>query len=82
MFWRKNKEDPNQKKLIDLGIEFVKIQAEMKEIRDNLEKLEIKALESRKVYHQKLKKLYGEEEQKTENSIKESILLSPNGDFI
>ena len=58
------------------------LESEIKNIKDSLEKLEIKALESRKVYHKKLQNLFGDEEKKSESNLKPSVFLSPNGDII
>lgn len=64
MFWNKKQpEEPSmQRKLIEFSDEIAALKREMKDIRDGLEKMEIKVLESRKVYQRKLKNLVGDEE--------------------
>jgi len=68
-----------QKRLSDFDNKFSQIYNDMKILRENLDKVEIKALESQKVYKRKLKNLLGDEENKTENNLKPNVFLSPNG---
>lgn len=68
--------------LIRLSEKVAVLEGEVKNIKDNLQKLEIKALESRRVYHKKLQNLFGDEEKKSESNLKPSVFLSPNGDTI
>ncbi len=49
-------------KLNELIFEVNKLKIELKDIQNAIEKLEIKALESRKLYHKKLNELYGDKE--------------------
>lgn len=50
------------KKVNDALFEINLIKIQIKDIQNSMDKLEIKALESRKLYHKKLKELYGDEE--------------------
>lgn len=86
-FGQKKQEDaPNySKKLIEIEDALALHSRELKELRESLEKLEIKALESRKVYHKKLKNLLEEEESSKEEEegeakgINNTVLLPENG---
>jgi len=60
--WFKSESITEKQRLNDALFEINKIKIELKDIQNNIEKLEIKALESRKLYHKKLKELYGEKE--------------------
>lgn len=78
MFFKKKPIDAE--KLVYLEHEVETLKLKFKFLQDKFEDLEIKALESRKIYHKKLKQEFGEEEKKeSENNIKQSVLLGPNG---
>lgn len=78
--FRKKIPDDTEKKKIENFIDLSIIQRKIEDLSDRMEKLEIKALESRKIYYKKLKNLYGDEEKKEEeNNIKTNVFLSPNG---
>lgn len=68
-----------QTKLSEFGIELANMKNNIKILNENLEKVEIKALEGQKVYRRKLQNLIGDEEKKSENDLKPSVFLSPNG---
>ena len=81
MFWKKSQDisEDCHKKLSEFGETMHKVVRDIEDIRDKLDKLEIKALESRKTYHTKLKKLFGEEERESETNKNPSVFLNPNG---
>jgi len=56
---------------------FTLFEKKLKELREDLEKVEIKALESQKIYRRKLKN-FVEGEEKTED-LNKSVFLGPNG---
>lgn len=73
-----------QKKLLEFSDEIVQLKRDMRDIRDGLEKLEIKALESRKIYGKKLKQMFGDEEKQEDDetkSINNPVILPYNGSF-
>jgi len=60
-----------------------KLTRELKDIRQEIEKIDIKAMEAQRSYRAKLKRLTGEtEKEETETNKKSSIFLSPDGTFI
>ena len=65
-FFRKageeQKEQTIQRKLLEFSDEIAKFAREMKDVREDIERLQIKALETQRVYKTKLSKLVGEEE--------------------
>lgn len=87
MFWNKKApEEPSiQRKLAEFSDALADLTRQMKEVRNDLEKMEIKVLESRKVYQRKLKNLVGEEEESSkeeeEKSINTGVILPYNGSF-
>ena len=86
MFWNKKQpEEPSmQRKLIEFSDEIAALKRDMRDIRDNLEKMEIKVLESRKVYQRKLKNLVGDEEEsqmEETKGINNPVILPYNGSF-
>lgn len=86
MFWKKKEpENPNiQTKLLEFSDAIAELRRDLKDIRDNLEKMEIKVLESRKVYQRKLKNLVGDEdkeEMEEQKSINNPVILPYNGSF-
>ena len=86
-FQKKQDEGINYaKKLIEIEQKQGEFSILLKELRNDLDKLEIKALESRKIYHKKLKNLLGEEESSKEEedmqqakSINNPVILPYNG---
>jgi hypothetical protein len=85
-FFKKNvnTEEKNlqQRKLLEFSDAIAELKRDMKEIKDSLEKMEIKVLESRKVYQRKLKNLVGdeqEEEMQEAKSINNPVILPYNG---
>lgn len=90
MFWNKKKEEePSvQRKLVEFSDKIAELAREQKQMRDDIDKMEIKVLESRKVYGRKLKNLLGEEESSKEEeemqeakSINNPVILPYNGAF-
>lgn len=86
MFWNKKQvEEPTyQRKLADINDQLADLTRQMKQIRDDLEKMEIKVLESRKVYQRKLKNLVGDEEEtqmEESKGINNPVILPYNGSF-
>ena len=86
MFWNKKQvEEPNfQRKLADFSDQLADLTRQMKQVRDDLEKMEIKVLESRKVYQRKLKNLVGDEEEtqmEETKGINNPVILPYNGSF-
>jgi len=81
-FFKKTAENAQNTSLSTLHLKVLELSQEIKGLKEQVEKLEIKALESRKLYHKKLKDLYSDEDVKSESNIKPSILLSPDGNFI
>lgn len=86
IFWNKKKEEEpsTQKKLLEYSDAIAELRREIKDIKDNLEKMEIKVLESRKVYQRKLKNLVGDkedEEMEEQKSINNPVILPYNGSF-
>lgn len=71
------KKTENQK-INELSYDVSRLKIELKDIRDAIEKLEIKALEVKKLYHKKLNDLYGQEDKKGKD-IYNGVLLSDNG---
>ena len=67
--------------LINIISRLDSLEKKLKEQQELIEKVEIKALESQKVYRRKLKNLVGEEEEK-DKDLNKSIFLSPNGNPI
>ena len=84
-FKKKEPEEPSiQRKLIEFSDEIAALKRDMKDIRDSLEKMEIKVLESRKVYQRKLKNLVGDEETEEMSETKginNPVILPYNGSF-
>jgi len=62
----------------NLETDFNLLSLKYKELLNQIETLEIKILESKKVYQRKLKNLVDTEE-KTDNNINSNVLLGPNG---
>jgi glutamine amidotransferase PdxT len=54
----------------------------IKDIKEELEKVDIKAMEGLRSYRAKLKRLTGGEEKETETNKNPSVFLSPDGTFI
>lgn len=54
------------------------ISLKLSQISEQLQTLEIKILESKKIYQRKLKNLV-EDEEKKDNNINSNVLLGPNG---
>jgi MoxR-like ATPase len=61
-------EERINKKLLSILDDMERIKRDLKEIRNDLDSLEIKALESRKIYKKKLSKLVGDEEKEEEET--------------
>jgi hypothetical protein len=85
-FWNKKEvEEPTyQRKLADINDQLADLTRQMKQIRDDLEKMDIKVLESRKVYQRKLKNLIGDEEEQDmqeTKGINNPVILPYNGSF-
>ena len=60
-----------------------KLKLEIKEIREEIAKIDIKAMEAQKSYRAKLKRLTGDiEEKETETNKNTSVFLSPHGNPI
>lgn len=82
-FQKKQEEGTNySKKLIDIEDKLSELSRRLKDLEDNYEKLEIKALESRKIYSKKLKNLVGDEEKselEEAKSINNPVILPFNG---
>lgn len=57
----------------------LRIEREIKDIKENLEKVEIRALEAQKSYRAKLKKLVDGDK---DTNIKDSVFLNPKGEPI
>ena len=86
MFWNKKQpeEQSYQRKLAEVNDQLADLTRQMKQIRDDLEKMEIKVLESRKVYQRKLKNLVGDEEEtqmEETKGINNPVILPYNGSF-
>lgn len=64
--------------LLSLETEVGKIKKDLIDIKEALEKVEIKSLENRKLYHKKLKELYDKEEGETKD-IYNGVLLKESG---
>lgn len=81
MFWQKKQDISEVYKdiLLRMQDKIAGIEREVKDLREQIEKLEIKALESRKIYHKKLKNMFGEEKEESETNKNPSVFLSPNG---
>lgn len=79
MWWKKK--DTENMKLTEFSDKFREFSKEMEDIKERLDKVEIKALESRKVYQKKLNALYGDEK-KTDNNLNPSVFLNPHGNPI
>jgi hypothetical protein len=79
--WFKSENITEKQRLNDALFEINKIKTELKDIQNTIEKLEIKALESRKLYHKKLKEIYGEEEPsgEKEKDIYKGVFLPDDG---
>ena len=60
--FKRNTEETIQRKLLGLSDEIAQLSREVKQIKHDLESLEIKALESRKIYKKKLEKLTDDDE--------------------
>ena len=54
----------------------------IKDIQDELIRVDIKAMEAQKSYRAKLKRLTGDEDKTTETNKNPSVFLSPNGTII
>lgn len=84
MFWNKKQpEEPSmQRKLAEFSDSLADLTRQIKQIRDDLEKMEIKVLESRKVYQRKLKNLVGDDEKdemEETKGINNPVILPYNG---
>ena len=66
--------DVNLVFLFELSDKMAEVTRELKQIKEDIEKLEIKALESRKIYHKKLKQEFGDDA-KDEKSNSNPVLL-------
>lgn len=76
--WTKKPDE--QKTLGEFDLRIRKIEIEFKDIRAELEKIDIKAMEAQKSYRAKLKRLTGDvEKEETETNKNPSVFLSPNG---
>lgn len=75
--WR----DQKVKRTLDeYGEKLEKLVKEMRDIRGELEKVDIKAMEAQKSYRAKLKRLTGDvEKEETETNKNSNVFLSPNG---
>jgi len=69
----------NSKKYAELIVKVQLIEGEIKQIKQDIEKIDIKAMEAQRSYRAKLKRLTGDEETKSEKNINDSVFLSPNG---
>lgn len=79
MFNWKKKPD-NQTTLGEFDLKLRKLELEIKDIRAELEKVDIKAMEAQKSYRAKLKRLTGDiDKEETETNKNPSVFLSPNG---
>lgn len=67
-----------QTQLTDFENKFKDIELEMKRIREELEKVDIKAMEAQRSYRAKLKRLVGEDE-RDETNKNPNVFLRPNG---
>ena len=79
MLWLKSYNIPVR--LSEIERQLKEVFEDFKRIRDRLDSVEIKALESKKVYHRKLKNLFDKEED-TEKDKNTSVFLGPNGNPI
>ncbi len=81
MFWNKKQpEEPSfQRKLAEFSDQLADLTRQIKDMRNELEKMDIKVLESRKVYQRKLKNLVGDEEEEQSQNINSPVLLPDNG---
>jgi hypothetical protein len=75
MFFHKSK----SKFDIDMEVWRAKIDRDVKEMKDNIEKVEIRALEAQKSYRAKLKRLVDGDK---DTNIKDNVFLSPKGEPI
>lgn len=63
-----------------INLRFLELETQIKLIKQDLERVEVHALESRKVYARKLKNLMKDEDKETdENNLKPSVFLGPDG---
>lgn len=76
-----NKKVSDDVRIKTLETDFNLLSLKLKALMDQMENLEIKILESKKIYQRKLKNLV-ECEEKTDNNIKPNVFLSPNGNPI
>lgn len=67
----------NSKKADELIIKIQLIENDIKQIKQDIEKIDIKAMEAQRSYRAKLARLTGERE--SEKNIKDSVFLSPDG---
>ena len=68
-------------RISELVFDMNKLKVELKDIQEQIQKLEIKALESRKLYHKKLNELYGDSAEK-EKDIYNGVLLPEDGPIL
>jgi DNA anti-recombination protein RmuC len=72
-----------QRTLNEYGEKLDKLCKEVRDIRAELEKVDIKAMEAQKSYRAKLKRLTGDvEKEETETNKNPSVFLKPDGTFI
>jgi hypothetical protein len=76
-----NKKLSDNTRLLNLETDVHLLQLKLKSVLDMIDNIEIKILESKKVYQRKLKNLVDNEE-KTDNNINQQVLLGPHGNPI
>lgn len=82
MFWNKKVEDESLAKRLLCAEDTVRLLSRsLDDLKDTVEKLEIKALESRKIYGKKLKQLAREEEESETQGINNPVILPYHGAF-
>jgi hypothetical protein len=81
-FFKKDKVIDADQKFLDVWKAINRLENSNLDIKNSLEKLEIKALESRKLYHKKLSQLYGKEtEEEKPKDLYSSVLLPEDGNI-
>lgn len=76
-----NKKLSENTRILNLETDVHLLQLKLKSVLDMIDNIEIKILESKKVYQRKLKNLVDNEE-KTDNNINQQVLLGPHGNPI
>ena len=75
LFFKKTEQNEEvQERLSKFSRQFLDLKAELDDLKNKLDKLEISALESRKIYKKKLQQAFGDEE-KSNDGLGNSVLL-------